>query len=92
MAACAGEIQARLTQLQAFQERTGEIALAVRDLTEFAKDAHHPREILERLGPVEDRIAGVHKEARAEEFDDVAHEISALREMLAGMRRKLEGR
>jgi hypothetical protein len=92
MEARATELQARLEQFLAFQARAAEIALAVRELTEFAKEARHPREIIERLGSVEDRVAGVQKEARAEDFDDVAHEISGLREMLASMRRTLEGR
>ena len=91
MEARAAEIQARLEQYQAFQARAGEIALAVRDLTEFAKQAQHPREILERLGPVEEQVGKAQQEARAVEFEDVAHDIAGLREMLASMRRKLGG-
>lgn len=91
MAARASEIQARLQQYETFQARAGEIAGAVRDLTESAKQAKQPGEILELLGRVEERVAGAQQEARAEDFDDVAHDIAGLREMLASMRRKLGG-
>jgi len=91
MAARASEIQARLQQYEAFQARAGEIASAVRDLTESAKQASQPRDILELLGRVEERVAAAQQEARAEEFDDVAHDIAGLREMLASMRRTLGG-
>lgn len=92
MGARAAEIQARMERLKAFQERSGEIAAAARDLTAFAKQAKGPKEILERLGPVEDRIARAQQEAREEEFEDVAHDLAGLKELLASMRRKLEGR
>jgi chromosome segregation ATPase len=92
MGARAGEIQARMEKLQAFQASSGEIAAAVRDLTAFAKQAQGPKEILERLGPVDDRIAKAQQEARDGDFEDVAHDLAAMREMLASMRRKLEGR
>jgi hypothetical protein len=92
MEARAAEIQARMEQLQAFRARTGEIAAAARDLTEFAKQAKTPQEILERLGPVDEHIGRIQQEAREADFDDVAHELAGLREMLATMRRKLEGR
>jgi len=91
MEARAGEIKARMEQFRLFQARAEEIVAAVRELTEFAKDAKDPHAIIERLVPVEDRVAGAQKEARAEDFDDVAHEIAGLRETLASMRRKLGG-
>ena len=88
----AGELQARMEQLLAFQTRAGEIAVAVRDLHEFAKQARTPQEIVERMGPVEERVGQAQEEARANDFDDVAHDISGLKEMLATLRRKLEGK
>jgi chromosome segregation ATPase len=92
MEARAGDIQARMERLQALQAGASEIAAAVRDLTEFARQAKDPREIVERLGPVEERIDRTQQEARADDFDDVAHDIAGLRELLASMRRKLEGK
>ena len=92
MEARAGEIRARMERLQAFQTGAGEIAAAVRDLTAFAKQAKGPAEILERLGPVEDRVSAAQQEAKQEDFEDVAHDLASLREMLASMRRKLERR
>jgi chromosome segregation ATPase len=92
MEARAGEIQTRMERLQAFRTRAGEIAAAARDLTEFAKQAKTPQEILERMGAVDGRIAAAQEEARAEDFDDVAHDLAGLREMLATLRRKLEGK
>jgi hypothetical protein len=86
----AGEIQARLERLKSLQERAVGIAGSVRDATESAKQAKNPREILESLGPVEERLAKAHEEARAEDFEDVAANVAALREMVASMRRKLE--
>lgn len=88
----AGEIQARMARLQAFQGSAGEVAVAVRDLTAFAKQAQGPKEILERMGPVEERIARAQQEARDEDFEDVAHDLANLKELLASMRRKLGGR
>ena len=92
MEARAAEIQARVARLQSLQARAGEIAAAVRELTEFAKQAKSPAEILERLGPVDERIVVAQQEARSDDFDDVAHDIAGLRELLAAMRRKLEGK
>ena len=92
MEARAGEIRARMDRFQAFQARSGEIAAAVRELTAFAKQAKSPKEILERLAPVEDRVAASQQEAREEDFEDVVHDLAALREMLAAMRRKLGGK
>lgn len=86
----AGEIQARMERLKSIQARAGEISDALRQVTEFARQAKDSRQILEKLGPVEERIVKAHEEARADEFDDVAGDIAALREMLASMRRKLE--
>ena len=91
MEARAVEIQARLQQLQALQARAETIVAAVREVTEAAKNAKTAAEILERLGPVEERIEAELKEARAQDFDDVAHEIAGLREMIATVRRKLGG-
>jgi chromosome segregation ATPase len=88
----AAEIQARMEALQAYRGRAGEIAAAARDLSEFAKQAKTPQEILERMGAVDERIGKIQQEARDSDFDDVAHEVAGLREMLATMRRKLEGR
>jgi len=92
MEARAGEIRARVERLKTFQALAGEIASAVRDVTASAKQAQGPREILDRLGPVEERIARAQQEARSDDFEDVVHDIAALREMVASMRRKLEGR
>lgn len=86
----AGEIQARMAQLKSLQERAGEIASSVRDLTELARQVKDTRQILERLGPVEERVARALEEARASEFDDVSGDISSFKEMLASLRRKLE--
>lgn len=91
MAARAAELQTRLQQFQDLQARVGTIAEAVREVTEFTKGAKTPGEILERLTPVETRVEGELKEARAQEFDDIAHEIAGLREMLAAVRRRLGG-
>jgi hypothetical protein len=74
------------------QARATEIAVSVRELTEFARQAKTPGEIVERLGPIEERVAQAHQEARADDFDDVAHDIAGFRELLATMRRKLEGK
>ena len=92
MEARAGEIRARMDRLNAFRERSGDIAAAVRDLTAFAKQATSPKEILERLGPVEERVARAQQEAREDDFEDVVHDVAGMKEMLAALRRKLEGR
>jgi len=92
MEARAGDIQARLERLNALQARASEIAVAVRDVTEFARQAKSPGEILERLGPVEEGVARAQEAAKADDFDDLAHDLAGLREMLASMRRKLEGK
>jgi len=91
MAARATEIQARLAQLQATQARSEEIAAAVREVSESTKGATDRKAILDRLAPLEDRIAAAQNEARQEDFDDVAHEMAGLREMIASLRRKLGG-
>jgi len=91
MEARAGEIQARMERLKAFQAKAGEIAAAVREATVSAKEAKSARDLLDRLLPLEERIAAAQQEARADEFDDVAHDLAALKEMIASMRRKLEG-
>jgi chromosome segregation ATPase len=88
----AAEIRARMEQLQAFQARSGDISVAAKELTEFARSAQGPKDILERLAPIEERIARARQEAQAEDFDDVAHDLAGLQEMLASLRRKLEGR
>lgn len=92
MEARAGEIRERLERLQSFKTRAGEIASAVRDVTAFAPQAQTPAEILERLAPLDGRIAAAQQDAKTEDFEDVAHDMAALRELLAGLRRKLEGR
>jgi chromosome segregation ATPase len=91
MDARATEIQARLEQLRALQEHAGQIIAAAREVSEFSKEAKDKSEILARLVLVDDRVALALKEARAGDFDDVAHELSGLREMIASMRRKLGG-
>jgi ABC-type phosphate transport system auxiliary subunit len=91
MAARATELQARLQQVQDLQARVGDIAAAVREVTEFAREAKDPRLILERLAPVEARIDTELQEARAQECEDLAHEIAGLREMITTVRRKLGG-
>ena len=92
MEARAREIQARMERFKGFQGSAGEIAVAVRDLTAFAKQAQGPNEILERMGPVEERIAAAQNKARDEDFEDVAHDLANLKELLASMRRKLGGK
>lgn len=92
MEARAGEIQARMERLKSFQGSAGEIAAAVRDLTAFAKQAQGPNEILERMGPVEERVARAQQEAKDEDFEDVAHDLANMKELLASMRRKLGGK
>jgi chromosome segregation ATPase len=87
----ASEIQARVAQLQALQARAGEIVASVRQITESAKDAKGAREILDLLGPLDARVVGVLEEARAQDFDDAAHEIAGIRETIAALRRKLGG-
>jgi hypothetical protein len=88
----AAEIQARMARLQSFQGSAGEIAAAVRDLTAFAQQAKGPKEILDRMGPVEERISKAQQEARDEDFEDVAHDLANMKELLASMRRKLGGK
>lgn len=90
MATRAGELQARLARLQSLKERAGDIAGSVRDTTAFAQQTKDSNQILERLRAVEERVAQAFEEARAEEFDDVAGDMAALREMLAALRKKLE--
>jgi len=91
MEARAAEIQARVAQLQALQARAGEIVAAVREVTESAKDAKGAREILDLLGPIDGRVLVVLEEARAQDFDDAAHEIAGIRETIAALRRRLGG-
>jgi len=91
MAARATELQTRLEKLHALQARGEEIAATVREVTEFARQTKDPRQILERLTGVEERIAGVQTEARTDDFDDVAHDMSGLRDLIATVRRKLGG-
>lgn len=91
MEARAAEIQARVAQFQALQARAGEIVAAVRGVTESAKDAKDARAVLDLLGPIDGRVAGLQEEARAQDFDDVAHELAGMRETIASLRRKLGG-
>lgn len=90
MEARAVEIQARLKRLEALRTSTAEIGAALREVTEFAQGVRDARQILERLAPVEERIGRAFEEARAEEFEDVAHDIAGMRDMLGAMRRKLK--
>jgi chromosome segregation ATPase len=90
MEARAGEMQKRLERLTALRLRAGEIGASVREVTEFAAQSKDSGQILERLKPVEERVAQALEEARADDFDDVTGDIAALKEMLATMRRKLE--
>lgn len=91
MAARAGELQARLEKLHALQGRGNEIALAVREVTDFAKGSQNPKDVVERLAAVEARVAAVQADARTEDFDDVAHEMAGLKDVIAALRRKLGG-
>jgi len=90
MEARAADIRARMDRLHALQSSTGEIVAAVREAGESAKQAKTAAELVDRLGPVEQRIDQVLQEVRADEFDDVAHDLAALKEMVAAMRRKLQ--
>jgi len=85
----AAGIQARVERLKALQVRVDAFASDVRVVTQLAKDGAERAKIVERLGPVEERVAEAQKEARAEEFDDVAHAIDGMRQMLAALRKKL---
>lgn len=91
MAERATELQGRLETLAALQARGGEIAAAVREVTDVARGAKDAREILERLAAVEDRVSSIQAEAKADDFDDVAHEMTGLRDQIATLRRKLGG-
>lgn len=88
MEARAAEIRGRQERLQALQDRTGEIAAAVRDVTEFAK-SHRPADVLPRLAPVQDQVAGLIEASRRESFEDVTHDLDALRQMLESIAKKL---
>lgn len=90
MEARAVEIQTRVARLETLQAGTADVGHALRELTEFSKGTKNPREILERMGPVEERVAKAFEEARAEGFEDVAHDVAAMRDALASMRKKLE--
>ena len=86
----AGEIQARVAKLETHRVSTAEIGGALRELTEFAKQTRDAPGILERLAPVEARVSKAFEDARADDFDDVARDIAAMRDILAAMRRKLQ--
>lgn len=90
MEARAVELQERMTRLEKVQAVTAEVGSSVRELTEFARGVKDPRQILERLGPVEQRVAQAFEEARAEGFEDVAHDVASMRDLLATQRKKLE--
>lgn len=90
MEARAAEIQARMARLEALHAGTAEIGAAIREAAEFAKGATEARQILERLVPVEERVGRAFEEARAEGFEDVAHDVAGMRDMLASMRKKLQ--
>lgn len=92
MEARAGEINARAGKFRALQATADGIAAAAREATESAKQAGSPKEILDLLGPLEERVGKAQQDARADDFEDVVHDLAALKETLAGLRRKLEGR
>lgn len=90
MEARAVEIQSRLARMETLRAGTEEVGASLRELSEFARGTKDARQILERLAPVEERVAKAFEEARSEGFEDVAHDIAGMREMLATMRRKLQ--
>ena len=90
MEARAVEIQARVARLETLRVGTADIAASVREVTEFAQHVKDARQILDRLTPLDERIARAFEEARADGFEDVAHDIAGLRDMLASMRKKLQ--
>lgn len=90
MEARALEIQSRVSRLEALRKGTEEVGASLRELTEFARGTKDARQILERLVPVEERVSKAFEEARAESFEDLAHDIAGMREMLAMMRKKLQ--
>lgn len=85
----ATEIRARQARLKVLQDRTGEIALAVREVTESARSGR-PADILARLVPIEESVARLLEESRGEGFEDVTHDIDALRQMLEAVHGKLD--
>lgn len=85
----AASIRARVERLKALQDRVDAFACDVRAVTQLAKDGAERSKIVEKLGPIEERVAAAQKEAKAEDFDDVAHAIDGMRQMLAALRRKL---
>lgn len=90
MEARAVEIQARVARLEALQAGTAGMGTSLRELSDFAKGSQDPRQILERMAPVEERVGKAFDEARAEGFEDVARDVAAMRDMLAAMRKKLQ--
>lgn len=90
MEARALEIQARVARMEALRASTAEVGGALKELTDFARGTKDARLILERLAPVEERVGRAFEEARAEGFEDVAHDVAGMREMLAAMRKKLQ--
>jgi DNA repair ATPase RecN len=90
MEARAVEIQARMARLEALHAGTADVGALVRELTEFAKESKDPRQILERLAPVEERVARAFEEVRADGFEDVARDVAGMRDLLASMRKKLQ--
>jgi chromosome segregation ATPase len=90
MEARALEIQARVARLETLQTGTAEIGTSLRELTELAKGLSDPKRILELMAPVEERVGKAFDEARAEGFEDIAHDIAGMREMLGSLRKKLQ--
>lgn len=86
----ATEIQARQARLKLLQDRSGEIALAVRDVTESAKSSK-PADLLTKLAPVQEAVGRLLEESRGEGFEDVTRDIDGLRQMLESVRSKLAG-
>jgi hypothetical protein len=79
-----------MSRLEALQQGTAEIGTSIRELTDFAKGTKDAKQLLERMAPVEERVGKAFEEARADEFEDVAHDIAGMREMLATLRKKLQ--
>ena len=90
MSTRAAEIQARMGRLETLHASSVDIGGSVREMTEFAKQSKDARQILERLDPVEARVGKAFEEARAEGFEDVAHDIAGMRDMLSVLRKKLQ--
>jgi chromosome segregation ATPase len=85
----AAEIRDRQERLKSLQDRAADLGAAVRQLTDFAREAPGPAPVLERLIGVEERLGALLGDARAAEFEDVVRDLNALRQMLAALHAKL---